>query len=82
MCVNDVFSASRDANCGVPQGSVLCARLYTMYVYPLATIIRRHGLQYHTYEDDIQIYLQCDNHHSTINAAIIKLQNCILEMIK
>ena len=31
VCVNDVFSVSRYANCGVPQGSVLGARLYTMY---------------------------------------------------
>ena len=76
------FSVARDANCGVPQGSVLGARLYTMYVYPLKTIIQRHGLQYHTYADDTQIYLQCDNHHDAINAAIIKLQNCILEVIK
>ena len=53
-----------------------------MYVYPLTTIIRRHGLQYHTYADDTQIYLQCDNHHDAINAAIIRLQNCILEVIK
>ena len=53
-----------------------------MYVYQLTTIIQRHGLQYHTYEDDTQIYLQCDNHHNAINAAIIMLQNCILEVIK
>ena len=72
------FSVSRDANCGVVQGSVLGARLYTMYVYPLTTIIQRHGLQYHRYADDTQIYLQCDNHHGVINAAIIRLQNCIL----
>ena len=82
VCVNDVFSVSRDANSGVPQGSGLGARLYTMYVYPLKTIIWRHGLQYHTYADDTQIYLQCDNHHDAINAAIIRLQNCILEVIK
>ena len=53
-----------------------------MYVYPLTTIIQRHGLQYHTYAYDTQIYLQCDNHHDAINAAIIRLQNCILEVIK
>ena len=29
VCVNDVFSVSRDGNCGVPQGFVLGARLYT-----------------------------------------------------
>ena len=34
VCVNDVFSLSRDAHCGVPQGSVLGARLYTcMYTH-------------------------------------------------
>ena len=27
VCLNDVFSVSRDANCGVPQGSDLGARL-------------------------------------------------------
>ena len=52
VCVNDVFSVSRDGNCGVPQGSVLGARLYTKYVYPLTTIIWRHGLQYYTSADD------------------------------
>ena len=48
VCVNDVFSESRDGHCRVPQGSVLGTRLYTMYVYPLTTIIRWHGRQYHT----------------------------------
>ena len=51
-------------------------------IYPLTTIIRRHGLQHYTYADDTQIYLQCNNHHDAINAAIIRLQNCILEVIK
>ena len=32
--VNGVLSVSRDTNCGVSQGSVLGAQLYTMCVYP------------------------------------------------
>ena len=32
---------------GVPQGSVLGPKKYTMYAKPLGTIIRRHGLSYH-----------------------------------
>ena len=31
---------------------------------------------------DSQIYLQCDNNHDAINAAITRLQNCILKVIK
>ena len=71
------FSVSRDDNCGVPQGFVLGARLYSLYVglYSLTTITQRHLLQYHTYVDDTQTYLQGGNHLDAINAAIIKLQN-------
>ena len=36
----------------------------------------------YTYADDTQIYLQCDNHHAAINAAIIRFQNCKLKVIK
>ena len=37
-----------------------------------------------TYADDTKISLpnKCDNHHNAINAAIIRLQNCILEVLK
>ena len=44
VCVHEALSPPRVITCGVPQGSVLGARLYTMYIYPLTQIIQRHGI--------------------------------------
>ena len=38
--------------CGVPQGSVLGSWNFCMYMYPIGSILRHHGIDYHIYADD------------------------------
>ena len=54
--------------------------MYTMYTRQLSCIILRHELQHHSYADDTQIYVQCENNAEARSEAMAKLEHCISDI--
>ena len=55
VCINGSNSFSTDIVFGVPKSPVLGPFLYLLYTSPLGDVIRRHGMEFHSYADDPQI---------------------------
>ena len=82
VCINSSFSQQHTLKYGVTQGSVLGARMYTMYTEPMRTIIEEHNISYHGYADDTQLFIHCDNNELAIKAATKQLEHCIADVCK
>ena len=66
---------------GVPQGSILGVIFFTSYTSPLGQICTRHGITYHFYTDDQQIYQAFKpTRKGDQEDCVRRLENCIGEI--
>ena len=78
VAISDSKSKEITLSYGVPQGSVLGPLLFAMYVSPLGDIIRSHGLNFHSFADDTQIYTSFDPKNAeSIRQAIFSIETCM-----
>ena len=66
---------------GLPQGSIVGPKSFTIYTIPIGRIIKGNNLLYHIYADDIQIYTSfTPSDSSSIQSALQALSKCIVEL--
>ena len=74
-------SAPKPLECGVPQGSYIGPKAFKRYSRPLGTIAHQHGLLYHIYADDTQLYIAFQpDCASSLKDALHKIQAGVLDI--
>lgn len=75
VTVDEELSRLKDLRCGVPQGSVLSPKLFTLFMLPLVDFTFRHEVDFHFYADDCQLYLVFKRNNNLVTSS--KLEHLV-----
>ena len=78
VAINGILSDEFPLEHGVPQGSVLGPRLFSLYVTPLASVIDIFDVDHHCYADDTQ--LRKEAHISNLSPMVKTVENCCVSV--
>ena len=79
IMIEKSYSPLSPLNYGIPQGSVLGPSFFSIYIRPIADLIKKFpNIHYHIFADDIQLFTFFPiNSHNTINSELIEFANSI-----
>ena len=75
--INGVSSPPTPLTHGVPQGSVGGPLLFSVYIKPLGDVIRSHGIDFHSYADDFQLFISFVPTVDNTVSALHRLELCV-----
>ena len=79
VVIGSTTSDSVTLKSGVPQGSVLGPKIYTMFSKPVSEICKHNNINYHCYADDTQMYFIM-KHKDQWSDCSETLENCVSEV--